>query len=164
MKNIFTAKYKEVFVGVVMTAFALFYLASTINIKKLNGVGVGAEFMPRLYGTVVLILGIMQIYFSSKKLNFFKESEEGENISDTKNAMLSFILIIVYFGIMNFIGFIISSILFLFGLSSLLTPKSKKKNLFVTIIFSVVLPILCFYFFKSVMHLALPIGIIFGGW
>jgi len=164
MKADYLKKYRELLIGLIVGIFAIFYLIGSMYIRRTDFVAIGAEFMPELYGFFLLFLAIIQIYTGIKTAKRYVASEkatieEAEEKKDNKNVAFTFILIIVYVISMEYLGFIISSIIFLFFLSGILTPSNKKKRYAVYVIFSIVLPIISNYLFSDIMNLALPTGI-----
>lgn len=156
-------KYKELIIGVVVGICAIAYLIGSTFIKRTTFVALGAEFMPEIYGFFMLFLSVCQIITGlkvSKKYNSYnKEENEKEDIkNDNKNVILTFSLIIGYVVAMNFLGFVISSMVFLFLLSILLTPASDEKSYKSYIAFSMTLPIITYYIFHNLMNIALPSG------
>lgn len=157
-------KYKGLITGIVIALFAIAYLIGSLFIKRTKFVSIGADFMPKIYGTVLLLLAACQVYQGFLEAKQFVTATEKNEVKqkDTKNVLLTFILIVSYVALMELLGFVVSSMIFLFLMSLLLTPKNMKHNYIVTIIFSVILPLGAYLFFRKIMHLSLPIGIIFG--
>jgi hypothetical protein len=166
MDKTYLKERKELFIGIGMVLFGVAYYLGSLKIKVMGNVAIAADFLPQIYAYIVIILGIIQILinnpkklFTSKtKDNVQKESKEVEEI-DTKNTLFAFLIIFTYVIIMKPVGFIISSIFFLFGMSVVLTPAYKKKNYIGYLIFSIILSFLAYYLFRKLMYLALPIGI-----
>lgn len=156
-------KYKEMIIGVIVGICAITYLIGSTFIKRTTFVALGAEFMPEIYGFFMLFLSVCQIMIGIRALKEYdsnkKEDSECAKI-DNKNVLFTFALIIAYVVVMNFVGFIISSMIFLFLLSILLTPGYDEKNYRNYIAFSVTLPIVTYYIFHNVMNIALPLGIL----
>ncbi|KOA18447.1 tripartite tricarboxylate transporter TctB family protein [Clostridium homopropionicum DSM 5847] len=164
MKADYLKKYRELLIGIIVGIFAISYLVASMYIKRTDFVAIGAEFMPELYGFFLLFLSIIQIFIgirAAKKYAATEKStnEEAEKKKNNKNVAFTFILIIVYVISMQYLGFTISSIIFLFFLSIILTPANNKKRYAVYVVFSIVLPIISNYLFSDIMNLALPIGI-----
>lgn len=157
-------KYKGLITGIVIMLFAIAYLIGSLFIKRTKFVSIGAEFMPRIYGLILLLLAVCQVYQSfleAKQFMAIPEENEAEQ-KDTKNVVLTFILIIAYVALMELLGFVVSSMIFLLLMSKLLAPVDTRYNHIAAIIFSVMLPLGTYFLFRRVMHLSLPIGIIFG--
>lgn len=144
--------------------FAIAYLIGSLFIKRTKFVSIGAEFMPEIYGSVLLLLAFCQIYqgFIEAKQFMAMPEENEEEKKDTKNVVLTFILIIAYVALMELLGFVVSSMIFLFLMSLLLAPVNIQHNYVAAIVFSVILPLGAYLLFRKILHLSLPIGIIFG--
>lgn len=161
MNSSFLKNKKETLIGVGMILFGVFYLLSTLTIKRVPNVTIGAEFIPRIYGYATIILGVIQVAISYPRERDRKgKIDEIKEETDGKNVFLAFLTILIYVLIMKPIGFIISSILFLFTMCTIITPAYKKRNYIGYLIFAVVLSLIAYYIFKKVMFLALPEGIL----
>jgi putative tricarboxylic transport membrane protein len=152
---------KETLIGVGMILFGVFYILSTLTIKKVANVTIGAESIPRIYAYVIIILGLIQVAISyPKEKGKTTETNKAMEETDGKNVLLAFLTILIYVVIMKPIGYIISSILFLFTMCIIITPAYKKRNYVGYLIFAVALSVITFYIFKKLMFLALPVGIL----
>lgn len=163
MKGQFLKKYNGLLTGIFIALFAIVYLVGSLFIKQSKAVSIGAEFIPQIYGLILLFLAGCLIYQGIKEAKQFdpNKAEEGQS-KDMKNVLLTFTLIIAYVAAMQLLGFILSSILFLILMSMLLTPADIKPNYIVLLIYSVVLSVSTYYVFHNLMFIPLPIGIIFG--
>lgn len=163
MKGQFIKKYERLLVGVVIALFSIAYLVGSLSIRRIKSVSIGAEFIPKIYGIVLLVLAACLIYQGINEARHFDAAKaEAGNKKDTKNVILTFILIIVYVALMEFLGFMLSSTLFLFLMSMLLTPANTKRNYTVSAVYSVALSVATYYLFHNLMYIPLPFGTIFG--
>jgi putative tricarboxylic transport membrane protein len=160
----FLHQYKGILLGIFTATFAMVYLIGSTFIRRTDFIPIGAEFMPKIYGFVLLLLGALQIYQGFKETKHLMAAREtnGKEPKDSKNVVLTFILIIAYVASMQILGFIISSTLFMFLMSMLLAPPNTKRNNIIAIALYAALSGSTFYLFNNVLHLFLPIGIIFG--
>ncbi|MCR4429942.1 MAG: tripartite tricarboxylate transporter TctB family protein [Tepidanaerobacteraceae bacterium] len=164
MKEQLFKKYKELIIGIVIIIFAIVYFIGSFSIKQNKVVSIGAEFMPRLYGLILFILALLQIYKGLIYVKKYKITEEKfkaeEDNKDTKNVILTFLLILLYISTMEVLGFILSSALFLFVMSFLLSPANAKVNNYLSMIYSIILSICIYVLFHNFMFMPLPKGII----
>lgn len=160
-----SAKYKDLTVGIFMAAIAVLYLAGTTTIATSQVVSIGAEFMPRIYGGCLLVVSVFQIIrgISAMKKYAGGEGAGGQEKSDMLNVLKAAATIVVYVAAMQYIGFIIASVLLIFILCTLLTPGTVKKNYIAYSLFAVIISVAVFVLFKNYMNLNLPIGVFFGG-
>lgn len=164
MKGQIIKKYKGLATGIVTALFAIVYLIGSFSIRHSKIVSIGAEFMPKIYAFILLVLAMCLIYQGIKEAKHFNVSEENtEEHEDTKNVLLTFVLIIVYVASMELLGYMLSSALLLFLMNLLLTPVNTKRNYKMAIIYSVVLSVGTYFLFHNLMFMPLPFGIIFGG-
>jgi len=155
-------KYRDLAAGLVFTLFAIVYLWGSSFIPKSTIMRLGAEFMPRIYGTVMLLLALIQTSTSLVALKKGKVGTTDEGSTDSRNVLLTLLLILAYIGSMELIGFIIASILYFFFQAILLTPSYARKQYVVYLTSAVGLSLFAFYIFHSVLYLALPRGALFG--
>ncbi|OCN00291.1 hypothetical protein A7X67_09510 [Clostridium sp. W14A] len=158
----FVKRYRELLVGISIGLFSVAYLIGSTQIRRTNIVSLGGEFMPELYGYFLLILSFIQIIKGLKTANTIHLDQDANNTkADSKNVFLVFVLITLYLAAMQFLGFILSSVILLYFLSFLLTPGNAKKDPVISIIYSLALPIITYFIFHNYMNINLPAGIIF---
>lgn len=168
MNKIFNKATKELWIGVGIGLLGVAYLAGTLLIKKSNVVSVGAEFMPRIYGILMLIVAVCQLvsgYRTYKKCRDVPDEPVSEEYAVKKKAssystILVFILMIVCIGVMNTIGFILSGSVMMFGMCVLLTPHYQKRNYIAYVLFSVAISFISYFLFKNILYISLPSGIL----
>jgi putative tricarboxylic transport membrane protein len=164
MKGQLFKKYKELIIGIIIAIFSFGYSIGSLSIKQNKIVSIGAEFMPRLYGLILFILALLQIYQGLIYVKKYKIRDEKfkaeEDNKDTKNVILTFLLILLYISMMEVLGFILSSALFLFVMSFLLSPANTKVNYYLSMIYSIILSICIYVLFHNFMFMPLPKGII----
>jgi hypothetical protein len=175
MKGSYQSERKEVLIGVVVGATAVFYLISSGFIPQKAAVSINANVVPNIYGIILAALAALQVAVSVKKWVDSRKKEAsaddlpqqtgpGKNLgkrSGIVNVALVAALIIVYCLVLRILGFILSSIGMLYGLSMLLTPDYAKKRYVVCAIFSILLPVVTYYVFNNALNLLMPRGILF---
>ncbi len=163
MKGQFMKKYNGLMTGIFVALFSIAYLIGSLFIRRSKAVSIGAEFIPEIYGFVLLFLAVCLMYQGVKAAKRFEpDKAEAREQKDTKNVLLTFVLIIAYVAVMELLGFVLSSIFFLILMNMLLTPVNTKRNYITIVLYSVVLSVGTYYLFHNLMYIPLPIGIIFG--
>lgn len=157
---------KSIWTGILVAIFSIIYFSGSFGLVQNNSrySGLGAEFMPRIYSAILMACAIIQLFSGLRELKKSKDSmphEQWKISADFTRTLIAFALIFVYILMMKWLGFPISSALFLFGLCNLMTPDYAKRNLLAYAVFSVVLSGLTFYLFRYVLYIALPVGAIF---
>lgn len=149
----------------IVILFACVFLAMTPQIKITNGTFIiGPRSWPYILLTLMLILalfGMVKSFVLSKKM---KAIEIGEHVEDNESErtflklsipMVSLAAVILYVVLLNIVGFIISTILFLYGISLLLGQKKQLNS----IIFAIVTTVVFIGLFSILLSIPLPRGL-----
>ncbi|MCF6410743.1 tripartite tricarboxylate transporter TctB family protein [Pseudalkalibacillus salsuginis] len=149
----------------IVILFALFFLVMTPQIKITNGTFIiGPRHWPYILLTLMLILaifGIVKSYILAKKSKSIESKDHEDKIEPERTffklsiPMISLVLVILYVLLLNAIGFIISTLLFLYGISLLL---GQKKQLY-SIIFAVLTTVVFIGLFSVLLSIPLPRGL-----
>lgn len=154
-------KCRELILGVVMLAFSGFYLYFTLQIKtrpKLTPTYANARIMPTILGVLLAIVAIVCIVQGVRKM-MSREKEEAAEKTDITTVVLTFAVIINYILSMQPMGFIYSTIVYLF-LQMLVLAPSEKRNYLLFAIISVVFTAFLFVAFRIGLTMMLPRGLI----
>ena len=169
MKN---SKYKlDIVPGVVLAAFALFYMANIPQIKVFEGLGstpINNHFVPWLWSGAILVLSIWIIIRGLiKRKHFIAEGGKVEKfdlkagIEKYWEVIASFVCLTVYVALMDAIGFVIMTILYVFVQILILTPRENwKKNYIPAAITATITGIVLFFIFRQMLNVLLPVGIL----
>lgn len=169
MKN---KNYKQdIIPGVVLALFAIGYLAMVPGIPTFTGLGATPltnHFIPYLWGGVLLVLSAWLIVRGLRKRK--KYLAEGGKIEKTsvkaalmeeREVIASFIALALYVALMGPVGFLITTILYVFVQILILTPRENwKKNYLPAAITAVLSGVLLFYIFRYLLNVLLPVGIL----
>lgn len=138
---------------------ALFIAAQ--GIRTGAAMGQGGDFMPKLCSTVWLGLsGIMLVLgFCGGKKTSVKACQTKTNI---KGLLMTLALLFVYILLLNSVGFMIMSVIYLFLQILLFTPKEQrtKKTYIIIAVLSLVIPITVDILFANVFSLIMPAGLL----
>lgn len=171
MKN---KNYKlDIIPGVVIALFSALYLMKIPGIPTFVGLGATPltnHFVPYLWGGFLLFLGLWIIVRGLKKRKRYlaeggviQKSNIKQAISEKREVIASFIALGLYVGLMSLLGFIISTILYVFAQIIILTPRENwRKNYVPAGIVAVVTGTLLYYIFKFMLNVLLPSGILRG--
>ena len=169
MKN---KQYKlDIVPGIVIALFSLACLSMIPSIKVFDGLGATPltnHFVPYLWGGVLLFLGVwITLRGFRKRKKYLTEGGKIEKSSlkailmDKREVVASFIALGLYVGLMGPVGFVITTILYVFVQILILTPREKwKKNVIPAAITAVVTGGLLFYIFRYLLNVLLPVGIL----
>ena len=160
---------KNLYPGIILTIISAAYLALSGQIEIFTGSGatpLDARFMPRLWGTVLLILSLILVVRGIKQRKAAVASGEIdaskksliESIADSREVLLSFVFLAIYVAIMEPIGFLISTAVYLYAEILLLTEKSKR-NYIIPLIVAIIFAVGIDFIFVRFLNVLLPAGI-----
>lgn len=142
----------------IIYGLALIISGSGIKTLRLEG-DMSSGFFPMLIGGTLVFLAIcllINTYIVDKKNGEIVDKFFGENI---KGGVLTIGAFVVYILIYNFVGFIISSVVYLFIQMLILSDKTNRKPWLFALI-AVVLPVLVYFLFTRGFSLLLPKGLL----
>jgi putative tricarboxylic transport membrane protein len=157
-------KYADVISGGFLMLFSAVIFFSSFGIKRLTVSKIGAAFVPQvtavclgLIGSIILIAGTKSL---TKKA---EESDKGGIPADgavrVHSVLATLMVLILYIVLLEKIGFLIMTALYLFAQFYILTGKPERK-IPVFIITAVVLSAGIFYLFAGAFQLTLPPGLL----
>ena len=127
-----------------------YYLARVFESWFMTDNGLGAGFFPKLVCIILGILSVLMFIKSFKDKNIYKFSK------DNKNTFIIIGLCVVYLFLMEKIGYLLATIIF--SISVIMTLD--RKNIIMSIVFSIIFPIGIYYLFSKVFNVSLPTGIL----
>ena len=161
----------DIIPGIVIAVFSIGYLAMIPGIQTFTGLGstpLTNHFVPYLWGGFLLVLSLWIIARGLRKRR--KYLAEGGKIEKTalKDALMerrevvaSFVSLALYVGLLDLVGFVIMTILYVFVQILILTPRDKWGKTYVpAAITAVVSGGLLFYVFRYLLNVLLPVGIL----
>lgn len=137
-----------------------------IVVKAKNG-DVGSAFMPRVVGSLMIILSLLYGYFTIRTIRKNRtagataEAEETEETENSKKVYLTFVLLVCYVVALKPIGFLLSSIIYLLLQMNVMAENPKLKDRIFFGIIAIVAPIFVNTLFVNVFSMMLPQGIWF---
>lgn len=140
-------------IGMLIAGALLF---ASIDIGKIENQTIGADFVPKLVGVLLFVLS--GILF----LNGMKSSSQPSKDSFPRNykgTLLMVFLLILYVLMFDVLGFIVSSMIYLFAALLLLTKPSEvdyKKFVAISVVGAIVIDLL----FTQVFGINLPAGLL----
>ena len=141
-------------VSVFLLLLGILYLIASFGLPSYAYVPVDADMIPIGLGVILLVL--------SGFLFFTKDEEhEGENPEKINKKDLPIVLgvagmILLFIFLLEILGFVVSTMLFLFFCSVVLGYKKHIVNGIVSLVF----PVLIYLLFNSVLQVSLPQGIL----
>lgn len=154
-----TRKLSEYIINTVLLLVGIGLAVSAESIDPGSSIGVGGDFMPKVCTKIWVFLSICLLLWEK----FTADDHVKGFQADLKCLAATFIALLVYIFLLDTLGFIISSILYLLAQMYIFMPKDyrDKKHLILIVALSVALPILINILFEEVFELLLPAGILF---
>lgn len=140
----------------VITGAALWLSAQTIQVGA--AMGQGGDFMPKLCSSIWFVIALLLFIFG------LRTPDDGKNAEPVsiKGLIMTLALLFFYVLLLKPIGFVITSIVYMFIQMLLFVPAElrSKKNIIIFAVVSVILPIAVNLLFVEVFSLILPTGIL----
>ena len=149
-----TDKKKGIITSVLFLAFSIVMIIFAKDIKPMMENDLGSGFFPMVVGIAMCALSVLRLILALRE----KEKEAKKSNDDLMGGLGTLVLIGGYCIAFNPVGFIISTIIYLFLQILLLTPKAKRNWLVISII-SVVTPFAFYALFVYLINTPLPRGL-----
>ncbi len=149
-----TDKKKSIIVSVMFLAFGIFMFVMSLSLKAMMQNDVGSGFFPKVISVVFIAMSAARLIMAVRE----KEGEAKPADSDMKGGWETVLLIGAYCLAFQPVGFIISTIVYLFLQILVLTP-AERKSIPVAAIISVVASVAIYVLFNYVINSPLPKGI-----
>ena len=159
----FIKKYGDIIVGLFFMILSAGMMVMAKMLPKSTVMDIGPDFMPMCIGVLTFILAAALVFLNVKnrKERVAQAEAEGKDNLDYKRVLTSFIIILVYVFILQPIGFIISTIVYLPIQMFILAPSDRrgKKDIIQLMILSLAFTFVVFFLFRYGFKIVLPAGI-----
>jgi len=159
----FIKKYGDIIVGGFFMILSAGMMIMAKMLPKSTVMDIGPDFMPMCIGVVTFVLAAALVFFNVKNLKMRKAEAETmvKEDLDYKRMLTSFMLILVYVYLLQPVGFIITTILYLPFQMYVLAPDDKKtkKDVIQLTVTSVLFTFVVFFLFRYGFKIILPAGI-----
>jgi putative tricarboxylic transport membrane protein len=160
--------YKDAVTGSVVAALGVALFILSFSVKDFASVSVGSEFLPRVAGVLFVVLGailISQAVGAARAVPEAKPADPNTGKMGTgeeggaKPVLLSVLVLCAYVAILQPVGFLISSALFIF-LQIIVLSRGLKRNYLLFGVVSIVSSAVAYYLFVRVFQVMIPAGIL----
>lgn len=152
------SKHKDTICGGVGIIFSIILYALSAQIGQKENATIGAAFLPKIVAVVFLIISVMLTLSGIKESKKWVETKS-EYKPNYKGVLVMVIAIAVYIVLLKPIGFIITSIVFLFATLCIMSKK-EETNYVKFLILSVVAVLLINVVFMEIFGIRIPQGIL----
>lgn len=158
--------------GVIFLSISILILAGSSTITIIPRSRISSAAFPRIIGVAMVILSIVLIVLEIIQLRKKAHVEEGnKDISDDRKnrvffsgeailVVLTFALVAAYTFLLDKLGFVIATILYLIGQIMLLSPSEKRKKWPFFVLLSILTSVIVYCVFYYGFSLILPAGIL----
>jgi putative tricarboxylic transport membrane protein len=145
--------------GSVLFALAVAMFIASLGIKKMLVVGVGSGFAPRLAAVLLAWVSVGIVVKGFRALSTDTERRRDRTPGGGGLAFATFVLIVLYIGLLEKVGFIMMTFVYLIGQFYVLAPKGDR-HLISFIIVGAMVALAIYYTFVKVFDLMLPAGLL----
>ena len=122
-------------VSVIILAVAAIYLALSFNLDSYPYAVIDAEVLTKSLGILLLILGVFLFFEKDQKDTTVKKLFQLQK-KDVKVMMLCVVSLLIYISVLEFIGFLLSTVMLLLVLPAVLGYRNWKTAAIVSLAFS----------------------------
>lgn len=159
----FFKKYGDIVVGVFFMALSAAVIVMALMLPKSKVMDIGPDFMPLCIGSVTFVLAALLTFFSVRDFKSRAASLTREALPDCdyKRVLQSIILVLIYVFVLQPVGFIISTLIFLMLQMLVLSPDEERggKDIVKLAVINVVFTMVVFFLFRYGFKIVLPAGI-----
>lgn len=141
--------------GLVIGIFSIIFLILSYQLPAYTYAIVDADMIPKGLGWLLLLLSILLFF---QRDNETEEQKKRRQLpkSEVKVLVVVALLIFLYIFLLEILGFIIVTMLFIFFCSRYLGYESLRTNIIVSIVF----PLVLYTIFVYLLQISLPQGIL----
>ena len=155
---------KDILTGIVLLVFGLGMAVYSLEYRNSSTfeTDVGSNFLPMVCALAIAALALIFIIGALRNKNeeyCRKVPIETASKIDLLRCLASIALLLLYVALFKSVGFIITSVVYLFCQITLFTTKENRRWLPI-ILTAVILPVFCYVFFVHVLNYMLPAGIL----
>lgn len=158
----FFRKYGDIVISIFYAALGAVTIYFAQQLPKSRVMKIGPDFMPMVIGILILILALMLLFSSIKnfKANAAKAEAMPADTSDYKRVLASLVLVVIYVNILAPVGFILSTLGYLFLQITVLAPNDRRsaKNILTYAVIDVIFVFVVFFLFRYGFKIVLPAG------
>lgn len=159
----FFKKYGDIVVGIFFMILSVVLIVAAKQLPPSQVMDIGPDFMPIVIGAFTFVLAAILTAMSIKNFKKNAESIDPESLPkcDYVRVLASVILVLIYVFILQPVGFIISTLIFLLLQMFVLSPNDERdvKHIIRLAIIDVIFTMVVFFLFRYGFKIILPAGI-----
>lgn len=157
----FLRKYGNLLAGMLFLAFTIVYALQIPGIRITRMALINSAFYPKIVAVFLLLLSCLQIVVSVVVLRRAQPSAAAPDKKDIRCVILTLMLALAYTLALEPVGFLISSVVYIFVQTIVMCPRNEMrpaKFAFIAVVASFVI----YYAFRNGLSLMLPAGPLVG--
>ena len=160
----FFKKYGDYVVSIFYLVLGIALILGARTLPKSKVMEIGPDFMPTVIGVIIVLLAglLLKNTIADHKMNVAEAEKAEPEKCDYKRVLASLTASIVYVNVLKPVGFILSTLVYLFLQIFILAPddQRQKKNLILYLVLDVVFTIAVYFLFRYGFKIVLPAGLI----
>ena len=153
-----TNKQRNLLTGGLMLVFGIFFLIQSLQVPHKIQSDVGSGYVPAFVCICIIIVSIAKLVITLTRHDPYADVKE-KGFGSTKGGVVTILIMLAYVLLFEPLGFIVSSVLFLFALINWFA-NSENRNLPLFAAISIILPVALDALFVFVSKMPLPKGLI----
>ncbi|RGZ01177.1 tripartite tricarboxylate transporter TctB family protein [Clostridium sp. AM58-1XD] len=156
-------KKRDIASGIVFFLLAVALYAGSYSIVVTTTDAMGPQFFPRTVAVMMGVLAAAQIVLNVRKPEMEGEKGEADTGGFNIRSITTIAILFLYAVLVQKVGFVVMTMLYLFGQIMLLLPEKRLKSgksIVLTLIISVAVPVLIYQLFYHAFSIFLPTGIL----
>ena len=159
----FFKKYGDIVVGVFFMALSAGMMDMAKMLPKSKVMEIGPDFMPMVIGAITFILAAILTVLNIKNMKMRTAEIDESSIEDCdyKRVLLSALLVLIYVFVLQPVGFLVSTLVYLPLQMLVLSPDDQrgKKQMIQLLVIDVIFTLVVFFLFRYGFKIVLPAGI-----
>lgn len=151
------SKTRDIICSLLFLIVGIFTFVNALEIKPLMAKDLGSGFMPKVIGVSLIVIAVMKLVLTLTNKKESKIETSNDNI-DQKGGLLTIGIFLFYVITFEMLGFIVSTIVYLF-FQMLILSNDKNRNCKLFALISIVFSVAVYVLFVYVINRPLPIGI-----
>ena len=155
-------KYGDLAAGLLFLLLSVVIFAGASSLPPNLLGGVGSDFLPKILAIATCLLSLLEIRAGFRTMRTYDAAKEPES-KEEKPEYLRVLATIASFALYAFllvpVGFLVSSVVYLFVQITILAPTGKR-NLLLFAIIAVVTSVAVYFIFRYGLNVMLPAGIL----
>ena len=155
------------FVSYIFIAVAVVFFAVSLTFPPGTNGAVGPGWFPRILCTLIIILSVINLVTSNIAFKQMTPEEQEADLAKTKwifskensRVWITVLATFVYILCINYIGFVVSSLVYMYAMS--IYYKTPEKSKVVTAVLPIIVVAVLYYVFSNLLHVVLPGKLLF---